>query len=263
MDWVGYADDLELVFEDTFHLQKGLDTLEEIFKRYNLTINASKTKTMIFNYQYVNNNVLDYPETIAKLNNTPVGNVTKFRYLGDEIKYDEPTTGDAEIELRINAAESKFYELSKKFLNHGIYLKTRVRILNSIVRSRLTYSCQTWNLNTRQIARINSCYTSMLRKMVRGGYKRKTGTEWHFELSNNDIHTICGTKDVNEFTESQQKTYLAHLSRQSNTSLTKQLLFNTNDASKRGPTSTLETTVLKNTNYSRDEFYRKALKREV
>ena len=48
-----------------------------------------------------------------------------------------------------------------------------------------------------------------------------------------------------------------------NTSLTKQLLFNTNDASKRGPTSSLETTVLKNTNYSRDEFYRKALKREL
>ena len=57
----------------------------------------------------------------------------KFRYLGDEIKYDEPATGDSEIELRINVAESKFYELSKKFLNHKIYLKTRIKILNTIV----------------------------------------------------------------------------------------------------------------------------------
>ena len=49
MDWVGYAYDLELVFEDAVELQRGLDCLNETFKRYHLSINVKKTKTMILN----------------------------------------------------------------------------------------------------------------------------------------------------------------------------------------------------------------------
>ena len=114
MDWVGYADDLGLVFEDVENLQKGLEALDESFKRYHLMINVTKTKTMILNYQHINNDCTTYPKTISTLKNIPVENVSKFRYLGDEIKYNEPSTGDAEIELRIELAEHKFYEISKK-----------------------------------------------------------------------------------------------------------------------------------------------------
>ena len=128
---------------------------------------------MIFNYHYINDDRTTYPQTISTINNTAVENVTKFRYLGDEIKYDEPSSGDAEIDLRKQIAENKFYELSKKFLNQNIRIRTRVKILNSIVRSRLAYSCQTWNLTKRQMDRIDSTYTSMLRKMVKGGYRKK------------------------------------------------------------------------------------------
>ena len=200
VDWIGYADDLVLVFEDTDNLQKGLDTLNETFKRYHLTINVTETKTMIFNYHYINDNRTTYPQTISTINNTAVENVTKFRYLGDEMKYDEPSSGYAEVDLRKQTSENKFYELSKKFLNQNIRIRTRVKILNSIVRSRLTYSCQTWNLTKRQMDRIDSTYTSMLRKMVKGGYRRKKETEWSFELSNDDLHRICGTEDVSNFT---------------------------------------------------------------
>ena len=125
---------------------------------------------MILNHDHVDNGCTSYPETICSLRDTPVENVTKFRFLGNDVKFDEPATGDAEVELRIEMAENKFYELSKRFLNHKIHLRTRVKILNSIVRSRLTYSCQTWNLTKRQSSRINSTYSGMLRKMVKGGY---------------------------------------------------------------------------------------------
>ena len=263
LDWIGYADDLELAFMDINNLQRGLDVLDEVFRRFNLTINVPKTKTMIFNYQYINDDPSSYPVTITKLNGIPVENVMKFRYLGDEIKYDEPSTGDSEIELRINLAENKFYEMSRKFFNHKIYLKTRIQILNTIVRSRLTYSCQTWNLNKRQRDRINSCYTSMLRKMIKGGYKRKPGTEWSFVYRNEDLHTICGTEDIDIFTAQQQKKYLAHLSRQPNTCITKRLLFNSNDALKTGRIHTLETIVLATENNTPEEFYRRALNRQI
>ena len=114
MDWVEYADDLNLLFEDNVNLQRGLQALHATFFRYDLAINVSKTKTMILNPKSITNPSQIHPKSIASLNNIPIENVTNFRYLRDEIKFDEPSTGDAEINLRIDVAENKFYELRKK-----------------------------------------------------------------------------------------------------------------------------------------------------
>ena len=127
---------------------------------------------MIFNYEGESENEL-YPESIT-LQNQSIENVTNFRYLGDGIKFNEPSTGEAEVNLRISLAEAKFYEIIKRLTNYKIFLKTRVMILNSIVRSRLTYSCQTWNLTVTQMNKINSTYIQMLRKLVQIGSKQKT-----------------------------------------------------------------------------------------
>ena len=88
-----------------------------------------------------------YPESIAELDNLAIENVITFRYLGDEIKHDEPSTGDAEMNPRIILSQAKFYEIIKNLTNHRIYLKTRVLVFNSLVHSRLTYSCQAWSAN--------------------------------------------------------------------------------------------------------------------
>jgi hypothetical protein len=263
VDWSGYADDLELFFDDQKNLEKGLELLNETFERYNLAINVSKTKTMIFNYKYLNSDSSTYPECIVSLNNVPVENVKVFRYLGDDIKFDEPGTGDAEIDLRIAVSEGKFYELIKKLQNHKILLTTRIKILNSMVRSRLTYSCQTWNLTKKQLDKINSAYIGMLRKMVKGGYRRKKGEEeFHYVYTNNDIVRICGTEDIAVFVQRQQKKYLAHLARKPNSSLTKRLLFNSDKYTKPGKQYTLETIVLENERCTADTFYRQALNRK-
>ena len=96
---------------------------------------------MIFNFGCNDKVQISYPESFASLSDKSVENVKLFKYLGDLIKYNESSTGDAEIELRITLAEAKFYELVKKLTNFHINLKTRVLILYSLVRSRLTYSC--------------------------------------------------------------------------------------------------------------------------
>ena len=139
VNWSGYADDLALIFSNKDNLQNGLNTLDETFRRFHLTINETKTKTMILNYQHINQDISNYPATIGFLPNICIENVTKFRYLGDMIVFNEPSTGDTEVELRIEMAENKFYELSKSFMNFNIRLPTRIKILNAVVRSRLTY----------------------------------------------------------------------------------------------------------------------------
>ena len=108
IDWIGYADDLELYFEDVANLQKGITLLNDTFNRYHLQINVSKTKTMIANYRYINSNEETYPDNIVKLCDEDVENVKVFRYLGDDIKFNQPSTGDTEIDLRTSVAENKF-----------------------------------------------------------------------------------------------------------------------------------------------------------
>ena len=221
-DWVGYADDLVMAFSDIASTQKGLEIVNEVFKRFRLSINVSKTKTMIFNYAEPPE---QYPTSIAKLDDEEVVNVKSFKYLGGIIQFDQPTTGDTEITTRIDMAEAKFYEHGKKLMNHKIRLSTRILILNSLVRSRLTYGCQTWTLNNRQKERVNSAYTSMQRKMVRGGYHRKEN-EWGYKLTNQDILSLCKTESIDAFTSRQKRRYLAHLIRLPDKSITKRMLFN-------------------------------------
>ena len=266
IDWSGYADDLELYFEDATNMQRALILLNDTFNRFHLQINVSKTKTMIANYKYTNANEETYPASIINLNNIPVENVKIFRYLGDDIKFNEPSTGDTEIDLRISVAESKFVQLTKTLCNRNTNLVTRVYILNAMIRSRLTYSCQTWNINQQQMNRIDTAYMNMLRKMINNGYKRNNVLESDFRyvLSNNDILTICKTENILEYVRRQQMKYLAHIARRPNSTFIKRLLFSDVKTTKRGrPIVTLEGQVLEYVQMSADEFYKKALKKEL
>ena len=130
-----------------------------------------------------------------------------------------------------------------------------------MVRSRLTYSCQTWNVTASQMERINSSYSSMLRKIIKGGYHRKNNNEWGFALSNEYLHNICGTENIGIYVSRQQQMYLAHIARRSNNVLTKRLLFNCDELRKPGPILTLESNVLNNLQCSADKFYKTALNR--
>ena len=100
----------------------------------------------------------EYPSSIGKLRGQELENVVSYKYLGCEIKFDEPTTGITELNMRADAAECKFHSLTRNMLNRKIKLKTPIRMLNSLVRSRIIYSCQTWSLTKAQLNQMNSQY---------------------------------------------------------------------------------------------------------
>ena len=94
IDWIGYADDLLIAFEDRKSLQNSLDILNQTFSRFSLTINVSKTKSMIIKYQVESQ---EYLTSISRLNGKDIENVRTFLYLGCNIKFDEAGVGDSEI----------------------------------------------------------------------------------------------------------------------------------------------------------------------
>ena len=219
VDWLGYADDLVLLFNDIESLRKGLDILNKTFKRYQLEMNLSKTKTMIMNFEEET-----YPTTIAHADGKDIENVEVFRYLGCQVHNKQATTGEVELSLRKESASSRFYGLSMKFFNHKITLTTRVKMLNALVRTRLTYSCPTWCLTKIQKDQMNAEYVTLLRKMIRGGFKRKKDS-YAFVYSNQHIYEICKTTPLDAFIAKQQRTYLAHVIRLEDDTVAKRLLF--------------------------------------
>jgi len=210
---------------------------------------------MILNQQHASTR---YPKTICHIAGEEIENVETFRYLGAQIKYDEPTTGDAELELRVDSAVAKFYELGMKLMNYKISLKTRVKILNSLVRSRLTYSCQCWSLTEKQKQKISSTYNGFLRRMVKGGFRRKKDT-WNFALTNNEILEMASTEEIEKFIHKQQRTFVARAIRMENTNGTKRLLFNDNPSRLPGRKVTLYSNVLKAEGIHADEFIKRSM----
>ena len=258
IDWCRYADDLLLAFNDETSLCKGITILDEIFKRYRLSINSTKTKTMILN-QHLEGR--EYPSSIGKLRGQELENVKSYKYLGCEIKFDEPATGITELNMRADAADCKFHSLTRNMLNRKIKLKTRTMMLNSLVRSRIIYSCQTWSLTKAQLNKMNSQYMLFIRKLTKGGFKRKADT-YAFVYTNKDLLRIANTTDLVSYIKRQQRNYVCHIVRKDNTSIVKRLLFNANNAKKPGPKTTLLSSVLSSEECTPEALFRKAMRRE-
>ena len=255
IDWVGYADDLVIFFDSVEDLKKGMRILNETFVRFNLEINAKKTKTMILNFTGEN-----YPQKIIKLNETYIDNVKTFCYLGSQINFKQPGTGEEEINLRVDSATTKLYSLGKKFFNQKILLTLRVKLLNSLVRTRLTYACPTWLLTTIQQEHITAQYSLILRKMIRGGFRRKPES-YSYIFTNQKIHNICKTIPLTKFITLQQRNYIAHVIRQDDDVLTKRLLFNTETSRIHGRQQSILQQAVERESITEYEFIRRSVER--
>ncbi|XP_066935323.1 uncharacterized protein [Clytia hemisphaerica] len=231
LPWCGYADDLILFLISQLDLQSSINFLDQTFTRFGLSINALKTESMILNCTEQ-----DYPKSIIKLRNIDINNVKTFKYLGAFIHFEEPNTGDIEINYRIQQATNKFSEMTNLLQNFNVHLKTRIIFLNSYVRSRLIYSCQNWNLYSSQLERLNVTYRRFLRRMIRGGFRfvNESNNDFRYQVTNKRLHEICGTSDLSNFIGKQQLVYAKHVIRMTHERSIKLLMFNDDKYTKRG-----------------------------
>ena len=125
-----------------------------------------------------------------------------------------------------------------------------MKIMNALVRSRLTFSCQDWTLANRQAHHVNVVFVFMLHKMVKGGCKGKPGT-FLYELSNENIYQRCNRENFHQFIAQQQCKFIAHVIRGENNKIANCLLFNNDDSRKKtGRFVTHYKTVSENENYT-------------
>ena len=270
--WVGFADDIQIQFTTVEDLRTGLDLLVAIFDEFDLHLSEKKTETMIFNAECDD---ADYPETLHTVNGIELKNVKVFKYLGSKLQYNQPGTGDTEIESRINLAKGKFESQKFIFCNQKIHKWIRMLFYNAFIRSRLTYACQTWTLTKSQIGKLNSTHSTFLRRMARNGFRRRIPvsevetTENESEIPrsyfyyNTDLYKIFKTSQVSDYIDTQRKKFAAHIIRQPNSRHTKQLMFNCDKYKLAGNrTGTLLEQTVTNYGTDKDQFIRDARKRE-
>ena len=216
-----------------------------------------------------------YPKSLLKINGHDLKNVKTFCYLGSRIKNDEPTTGDFEIEARINLAKGKFESLKYILCNQKIYMWIRMMFFNAFVRSRMTYACQTWTLTAKQMADLNTADAYLKRRMIRNGFKRRgdddpeNATPLAYFYSNSDVYKFCRSKNgipskpLSEFINQQRQKFTAHTIRQPNSRHTKQLLFNDDQYRRSGNHSgSLLEQVAKSRQIDKNQFIREARSRK-
>ena len=202
----------------------------------------------------LNNMEPEYPKFIITLRNTPINNVEKFKYLGAFIKHDQLSTGDVELNYRIQITISKFIEMSALLQNIKINLRTCVSFFNSFIQSQLVYFCQNWNLTAAQYERTDSTYRNLLRRMIRDGFNCVGENDYRYRIKSERLHSLCGT-DASIFVKKQQLNYCEHLIRMSHSCIPKTLLFNEDKYKKRGrPFKFLLEQVLENESLTQEKF---------
>ena len=282
-DDCGYADDGAVMCWSEEDLQTSMTIFFEVFAEYGLTINLSKTETMIVNWNSASDGT--YPNSILSLNGHNLINTKEFKYLGVWITYNDMHIGQKELEHRVTSAHNAFAEYRQLMTNKTIKLSTRCTFLKTLVRSRLTYGCHSWRPNQEELSKLNATYRFFLRSMVRNGHARvdpspretnlnesdeqssddidEEAIDWRYVINNQRLHQITATVSVSEFYEEQQANWVSHVIRRNNNNVCKELTFNSVKRTRLGRKipSILERAV-QQSGLSSSEFLRTSFRKE-
>ena len=220
--WILYADDVVVFCKTVSEAQRLLSIINDTCKRFGLTVSFSKTKTQVFN-----NAELAESPSLFNVGVEVVENVRSFTYLGQV-----NTTAEKKsfTEHRTASATAKFNEMRNVLCDIRVNLRTRRKLLEACVRTRLTYGTQAWYPKEQEMKELEACWHELQRSMVRGGWGRKKAVnvdeeEFAFKYTNEDIQNILKTSSLRDTINEQYLSYIGHVCRMPNDSIPKKLLF--------------------------------------
>ena len=213
---------LVLFCKTTEEAEQILNIINTTCNRFGLTISFKKTKTQVFN-----NKELAKKLSLLTIQGQQLENVMDFTYLGYVITSDETKCF---TEHRIACATSKFNEFNKMLTDNTIHMKTRRKILEACVRSRLTYGTQAAPPNEKELKTLEGSWYPLLRHMINGGWARKDRNvqeeeNYSYRYTNKEVEGIVGTMPLRNIIHQQYLKYIAHICRSPNTAITKKMLF--------------------------------------
>jgi len=152
-----FADDIDLIAEDAEELAEITRRLDETSHRYGMEISAEKSKIMVSG-RNINRNVLVY------VRGEQLEHVSEFKYLGATLT--ENGTSEIEVKHRVGMATSALARLESIWKMRSISMKTKIKLLNSMVKSILMYGCESWTITDKIWKKVEAfemkCYRRLL-----------------------------------------------------------------------------------------------------
>ena len=146
--WILHADNVVLFCKTITGAKNLLTIINDTCSRFELTISFEKSKTQVFN-----DKDLGLKETCLSSGSQVVENVQQFISLGVIINNADVCFTDH----RTARATAKFNELRNVTTGHAVNMRTRRKVLESCVRSGLTYGTQGWYPNEQQMKKLEVC----------------------------------------------------------------------------------------------------------
>ena len=193
-----YADDTVLMANNNEDLDEVVQVVKHHSRNAGLEMNAKKTKTMVFS------KTNETPRTNLSIDNTPIEQVAKFKYLGATITEDGRT--EKEIQIRAGIAKDKFSEMKNLLTSKDLSLTLRKKMLNCYIFSIFMYGSETWTLTKTLEKKIEALEMWCLRRMGR--------ISWKELKSNKEVCAIMKTKpNLLNTIKSRKLKYFGHVKR--------------------------------------------------
>ncbi|VDP01774.1 unnamed protein product [Schistosoma margrebowiei] len=166
LDDLDFTDDLALLSQTQQQIQEKTNSVAAASAAVGLNIHKGKSKVLRYNTACIN------PITIDAEDLQDVKTVT---YLGSII--DEEGGSDADVKARIGKARAAYLQLRNVWNSKQLSTNTKVRILNTNVKTVLLYGAEIWRTTKAIIQKTHVFINSFLHKILR--------IHWPVTISNN------------------------------------------------------------------------------
>ena len=208
LQYLAFADDIDLVDESRDGLQENVNRLDTAGEKAGLKINREKTKTMVLGQQEIDSNLTVHGGEIE--------NVTEFVYLGSLITWDNDCSKD--IKRRQEKATGVFTAFSAIWNSKEISVNTKLNILRTCVFSVLLYACETWTLKVQDKKRLMAFEMKC--------YRRILHIRWQQKITNEEVGRRIGkTENILQTVMKRKLSLFGHICRMDNTRLLKTMVF--------------------------------------
>ena len=212
-----FADDIDGIAGSEEELKSLIGCLDQSSSNYGMEINADKTKLMTNHH--------DGFQEELEVSGQKLGVVSSFKYLGATIS---DVGSKPEVLSRIAQTMGAMAKLKPIWNDGNISLKSKIKLMNTLVMSIFLYACETWTLNASLEKRILALEMRCYRKIMNISYKDHVTNERVRLL----VHTAVGKRDdLLTIVKQRKLRWYGHVSRSSG--LTKTILQGTVNGTRR------------------------------
>ena len=180
-----FADDVDFVVDSEEKVEKILAVAPEVFQRWGLTMNSTKTEvTCIEKVEKVDSadgkRVRPAPREVQILQSDGV--LVKNTVWEETKKLGSLLDIGHDLRNRTKQAKS-MYAQCYKLWKQNLSVEVKVQFYKSFILSILLYNCGTWGLTNTQIDRLEGCNRAMLRRLIGCFYPNKISCEKLYEVT--------------------------------------------------------------------------------